>query len=355
MNPNEPPSDPPALMRTPVFGLALLSISPFFTAGRVSAQERYILIDGSSTVYPIMRLAADEFLKHWNERINMEVSFSGTSGGFRKFVAAEIDIASASRPISREEIKVTKDYDIRYIEIPIAYDALTIAVHPKNDWIDTIKVSELKKIWEREGEGKITRWSQIRPEWPDREFKLYGAGRDSGTYDYFSEVVAGDSDKLRSDYTASEDDNELIRGIETNEDALGFIPLAYFTKEGEKLKALAVQWDFNAKSNSPVPGTPATKPSVDAVLAGNYMPFGRPLFLYVNVTSLEAKPHLKDFLQYFLIHADTYIDQTHYLSLPKISYARSIADLESKRTGTRFSGFPEFRLSVSDLLSRQPR
>lgn len=342
-------------MRIPAPLLATFAPLAFFSFGQVSAQEKYILIDGSSTVYPILKLAADEFLKNWNERINMEVSFSGTSGGFRKFVAAEIDVASASRPISREEIKVTKDYDIRYIEIPIAYDALTIAVNPKNDWIDTIKISELKKIWERAGEGRILRWSQVRPGWPDREFKLYGAGRDSGTFDYFSEVVVGSRDGLRSDYTGSEDDNELIRGIESSEDAMGFIPLAYFTKEGEKLRALPVQWDFNAKTNSPVAGTPATMPSVEAVLQGNYMPFGRPLFLYVNVTSLEAKPHLKDFLQYFLINADPYVDQAHYLSLPKISYARSIADLESKRTGTRFSGFPEFRLSVADLLNRKPR
>lgn len=320
-----------------------------------SAVEKYILIDGSSTVYPILKVAAEDFLKNGDGKVVMELDFSGTSAGFRKFIAGEIDIANASRPISREEIAAAKKWGVSYIEIPLAFDALTIAVNPKNHWADDIKVSELKKMWERAAEGKPTKWSEIRAGWPDRPIQLHGAGKDSGTYDYFSEVVAGSAEGLRSDYAASEDDDVLIRGIEANPDALGFIPFAYFSKEGEKLKALAVQWDFNAKSNSPVGGAPVTLPSVDAVLEGNYLPFTRPLFLYVSVTSLSAKPHLKDFLQHFLIHADDCIDQVDYLSLPKISYARSIADLEAKNTGTRFSGVPEFRLSVSDLLNRKPK
>lgn len=342
-------------MRIPSSNLAFLAAASLATPPLAHAAEKYILIDGSSTVYPIAKLAAEEYGRQFDSRVNMEVAFSGTSGGFRKFLAAETDVANASRPITREEIKAAKEYGVSYIEIPIAFDALTIAVHPENDWIDSIKISELKRIWERAAEGRAARWNQIRSEWPDTEIKLYGAGRDSGTYDYFSEVVVGVPDGLRSDYTASEDDDELIRGIETNPGALGFIPFAYFSKEGEKLKALAVQWDYNAKSGSPVQGTPATMPSVEAVLRGDYMPFGRPLFLYVSVASLDAKPHLKEFLQFLLINADLYVDQVNYLSLPKISYARSIADLESKRTGTRFSGVPEIRLSVQDLLGRRPR
>jgi phosphate transport system substrate-binding protein len=332
-----------------------LLASSFLTVHLAHSQEKYILIDGSSTVYPIVKLAAEEFGKQMDSRVNMELSFSGTSGGFRKFLGAEIDISNASRPITREEIKASKDFDIPYIEIPIAFDALTIAVHPANNWVDSIKISELKKIWELAAEGKITRWNQIHPEWPDLELKLYGAGRDSGTYDYFSEVVVGKSDGLRTDYTGSENDDELILGIEKDAGSLGFIPLAYFSKEGGKLKALAVQWDYNAKAGTMVQAGPATLPSKEAVLQGTYMPFGRPLFLYVSVTSLNAKPHLKDFLQFFLINADTYVDRVHYLSLPKISYARSIADLESKKTGTRFSGLPELRLSVDDLLNRKQR
>lgn len=342
-------------MSLPTRNQFLLLAATLCLTGQSRGEERYILIDGSSTVYPILKVAADDFLKNWDGKVKMELAFSGTSGGFRKFIAGEIDIANASRPISREEIAAAKKWRVSYIEIPLAFDALTIAVNPENDWADTIKVSELKKMWERSAEGTPTRWSEIRPGWPDRPIELHGAGNDSGTYDYFSEVVTGIAGGLRGDYAASEDDDVLIRGIEGNTDALGFIPFAYFSKEGEKLKALAVQWDFNAKSNAPIEGAPVTLPSVDAVLKGNYLPFTRPLFLYVSVTSLEAKPHLKEFLQHFLIHADSHIDQVNYLSLPKISYARSIADLETKNTGTRFSGVPEFRLSVSDLMNRKPK
>jgi len=319
------------------------------------AQSKYILIDGSSTVHPVTKIAAEDFRRRWDSQVQVDVSFSGTSAGFRKFLAGEIDVAGASRPINREEIKAAKDCKIQFIEIPIAYDALTIAVHPENTWVDKITISDLRKMWEKSAEGKVTKWSQIRPDWPDREIKLFGAGHDSGTYDYFKDVVVGPKGELRSDFTGSEDDDELIHGIESDAGTLGFVPFAYFSKEGAKLKALAVQMDFDAMRGQPVNGAPATLPSVDAVHRGSYMPFGRPLFIYVNLKSLDYKPHLKDFLQFYLIHADEYVDRVHYLSLPKISYARSIADLESKRTGTRFSGVPEIGLSVVDMINRQPR
>ncbi len=342
-------------MRNPNLLFAFLLVAALATSPVAQAQKRYILIDGSSTVHPVVKIATDEFQRQMDRDVVMKVEFSGTSAGFRKFVAAEIDVAGASRPIKREEIKVTKEYDIRYLEIPIAYDALTIAVHPEATWVESIRVSELKTMWERSAEGKITTWNQVRPEWPNTPIKLFGAGRDSGTYDYFQEVVAGKTVGLRSDYVGSENDDELIQGIGQTPGALGFIPYAYFMKEGKKLRALSVQWDYDAIRGQPVQGAPTTYPSEEAVLRGSYMPFGRPLFLYVNLTSLEAKPHLKDFLQFFLINADTYVGQVHYLALPKISYARSIAGLETKKTGTRFYGSPEIGLSVYDMINRQPR
>lgn len=344
-------------MRPPfsfLFFLTALTLT-LATPWLAHAQPRYIFVDGSSTVYPVSKIVAEDFLKEWDSNVDLKVGFSGTTAGFRKFLAAEIDVAGASRPINRAEIKAARDFKIQFIEIPIAYDALTIAVHPKNTWVDSIKISELKTIWEKSAEGKITKWNQIRPEWPDKEIKLFGAGTDSGTYDYFAEVVVGKDGGLRSDFTGSEDDDELIQGIEKHEGALGFVPYAYFSKEGNKLKALAVQWDYDALTGQTVKGGPAIMPSEEAVFRGSYMPFGRPLFLYVNLKSLEAKPHLKDFLQFYLIHADTYVDRVHYLSLPKISYARSIADLESKRVGTRFFGAPEVGLSVNDMINRRPR
>jgi len=343
-----------SLRRARFAALALLCLV-FAAPDLAWAQTKQILIDGSSTVYPVTKIAAEDFTKRWDSKVKMDVSFSGTSAGFRKFLAGEIDVSAASRPINRAEIKAAKENRIQFIEIPLAYDALTIAVHPENTWVDTITTSELKKMWEKSAEGKVTRWSQIRPEWPDREIKLYGAGLDSGTYDYFKEVIVGPKAELRSDFKGSEDDEELLQGIESDPGALGFVPYAYFSKEGDKIKALAVKMDFDAMTGQPVSGAPATLPSEDAVHRGTYMPFGRPLFLYVNVKSLEFKPHLKDFLQFFLIHADDYVDRVNYLSLPKISYARSIANLETKRTGTRFSGAPEIGLSVVDMINRQPR
>lgn len=319
-------------------------------------QGKYILIDGSSTVFPIAKLAAEEFQHStYGHDVQMKMGFSGTTGGFRKFLSKEIDVACASRPIAREEIKMAKEFGISFIEIPIGFDALTVAVHPENTWVDSIKASELKTMWERAAEGKITKWNQIRSEWPDQEIKLFGAGHDSGTFDYFAEVIAGKKTGLRSDYTGSEDDNDIVSGIESHRGALGFLPYCYFTEAGKGLKPLAIEWDFDAIRNVPVQAPNPVKPSAEAVLQGIYIPLGRPLFLYVNKTSLEAKPHLRDFLQFFLIDADTFVAKEHYVSLPTFSYARSIADLESKRAGTRFSGEPEVGVSAHDLVYRRPR
>jgi len=333
----------------------LLALITLAAASQVHAQNRYILIDGSSTVHPMMQIAAEEYSKTLDRNVKMEVAFSGTTAGMKKFLAGELDITGASRPITREELKAAKVYQIPFVEVPIAYDALTIAVNPDCIWTDSIKVTELKTLWERAAEGKVTTWKQIRPEWPDTPVKLFGAGKDSGTFDYFKDVVVGKSGEMRSDYTASEDDEELIRGIEKTPGALGFVPFAYFTKEGNKLKALAVQFDYDAIKGHAVQGGQPVAPSEQAVLQGTYMPFGRPLLLYVNFKSLDAKPHLKDFLFNYLMSADDIAERVHYLGLPQISYARSIADLESKKSGTRFFGEPEIGLSVYDMINRRPR
>ena len=321
----------------------------------VSAQNRYILIDGSSTVHPMMQIACEEYMKDLGRGVKIEETFSGTTAGMKKFLAGEIDVAGASRPITREELKAAKAYQISFVEVPIAYDALTIAVSPECTWASSIKISELKTLWERASEGKITLWSQIRLGWPETPIKLFGAGKDSGTFDYFKDVVLGKAGQLRNDYTASEADEELVAGIEKTPGALGFLPYSYFVKEGARLKALAVEFDYDAIRGQPVQGAMAVAPSEQAVLQGIYIPFGRPLFIYVNVKSLNAKPHLKDFLFNYLMTADAIAERVHYLGLPQISYARSIADLEAKNVGTRFSGVPEIGLSVNDMINRRPR
>lgn len=333
-----------------LFGLAILILSLTAAPAGLFAQAGVVTIDGSSTVYPIMKLAGEAFEEKTEGGAKVNVAFSGTTAGFRKFIKGEIDIADASRPILKGEMQEAKANGINYIEIPIAYDALTIAVHPENTWADSIKVSELKKLWEAEAEGRILKWNQIRPEWPDAEIELYGAGADSGTFDYFSEVVVGKMGGLRRDYTGSEDDTVLVRGIKGDKHALGFIPYAYFSDAEESLKALAIEWDYDAISGRPVKGAPIL-PSNKAVNQGYYIPFARPLFLYVNVASLE-KPLVKDFLNFFLDDAGTYIREVHYLPLSEIAYRTAAADIDKKYQGTRFGGEPVVGIAMHDLLTR---
>jgi phosphate transport system substrate-binding protein len=180
-------------------------------AGSQIWADTIVKIDGSSTVYPITEAVAEDFQRATGTKVT--VGISGTGGGFKKFARGETDVQDASRPIQAEEVKAAKEGGIEYLELPIAYDALTVVVNSKNDWMETIQVSELKKIWEPEAQGKITKWNQIRPEWPDKEIKLYGAGSDSGTFDYFTEAINGKSKASRGDYTASEDDNVLVQGV----------------------------------------------------------------------------------------------------------------------------------------------
>jgi phosphate transport system substrate-binding protein len=336
-----------------LLGLVIVLFSINVTETGLFAQIPVVTIDGSSTVYPITNLAAEAFEQETKGDVKVNVAFSGTTGGFRKFVKGEIDIADASRPILKAEIEEAKVNGVEYIEIPIAYDALTIAVHPENAWAESIKVSELKKLWEAEAEGKVTKWNQIRPEWPDAEIQLFGAGGDSGTLDYFSEVVTGKMRVLRRDYTASEDDTDLVRGIEGDKFALGFIPYAYFSDADNKLKALAIEWDFDAISGRQVTSTPVL-PSNKAVNQGYYIPFSRPLFLYINAKSLE-KPQVRDFLHFFLENAGTYINKVNYLPLSEIAYKSAITDIDAKKVGTRFGGEPVVGIAMHDLFTRPRR
>ena len=203
-----------------------------------SSEAAVIKIDGSSTVFPITEAVAEEFQTEQKGKVNVTVGISGTGGGFKKFVRGEIDIADASRPILTEEMGQAKANGIEYIELPIAFDALTVVVNPQNTWVDHMTVAELKKIWEPEAQGKITHWNQIRPEWPNEKIALFGAGADSGTFDYFTEATVGKAKASRGDYTASEDDNVLVQGVEGNKYALGYLPYAYFAPHSTRMKAV---------------------------------------------------------------------------------------------------------------------
>jgi phosphate transport system substrate-binding protein len=313
------------------------------TRSCLQAQET-IKIDGSSTVYPATEAVAEEFLKA-NKGIKVTVGISGTGGGFKRFVRGELDIADASRPISKSEMEAAHKAGIEYVELPICFDALTVAIHPSNDWAATMTTAELKKIWEPGAQGKILRWNQIRPEWPDQPLALFGAGSDSGTFDYFTEAICDKAKASRGDFTASEDDNVLVRGIGGNKYALGYLPYSYFAANLKDLKAVAIDWDKDKEG--------AVLPSPENVAKGIYNPLSRPLFLYVSKKS-AARPEVKQFVEFYLENAGTLVKEVKYLPLPEGAYAVCKERFKKLETGTGFGGEPAIGLPVEEVLKRKP-
>lgn len=302
-----------------------------------------VQIDGSSTVYPVTDLVAKEFRKtSEGETSQISVQFSGTSAGFRKFCAAETDISGASRPILLKEIEACNKAGVRFIELPVAFDALTLAVNPNNTWAKDITIAELKKVWEPAAQGKITNWNQIRSAYPSRPLALFGAGKDSGTFDYFNEVTTGDPKASRSDYTGSEDDNELVTGIEKDINALGYIPFAYFEPSQNRLKALAID-----SGNGPV------APNRETVEGATYQPFSRPLFIYVNAKSAQDKPEVKAFVEFYLKNAKNLVPSVGYVPLPDEGYHLSKIQFARGEIGTVFQGVPQPNVTIAELLRRQ--
>jgi phosphate transport system substrate-binding protein len=306
-----------------------------------------IKIDGSSTVFPLSEAVAEEFQKSKQGKVKVTVGISGTGGGFKKFVRGETDISNASRPILKEEMEQARANGIEYIELPVCFDALTVVVNPQNNWVDSMTVEDLKKIWEPAAQGKIMRWNQVRPEWPNEEIVLFGAGADSGTFDYFTEAIVGKAKASRGDFTASEDDNVLVQGIAGSKYALGYLPYAYYSPNASKLKAVGIQWDKNSVKE-PV------MPNMDNVLKGTYNPLSRPLFLYVSRKSLD-KPEVKEFIEFFLTNAAALSTEVKYLPLPATAYELAQTRFRTMQTGTAFGGHPEVGLRVEEILSRPPQ
>jgi phosphate transport system substrate-binding protein len=282
-----------------------------------------ISLDGSSTVFPIAEAIAEEFQKV-DQHTRVTVGISGTGGGFQKFCRGEIDIADASRPISATEVAACGKSGIGYIELPVAYDGIAIAVNPKNTWANNITVAELKTLWGPDAQGKVMRWNQVRQDWPNREIHLFGAGVDSGTYDYFTEVVTGKAKSSRGDFTSSEDDNVLVQGIGNDELALGFLPFAYFEDNAATLKLVPVD---DGKGSGPITPTPET------IEQGTYRPLSRPVFIYVSKKAAE-RPEVVRFVDFFLKQADTLVREVNYVSLGAASYIAS-ADKFAKERAQR--------------------
>ncbi|MGE3975964.1 MAG: PstS family phosphate ABC transporter substrate-binding protein [Nitrospira sp.] len=308
-----------------------------------AGQSAMIKVDGSSTVYPLTEAVAEEFQNANRGNIRVTVGIAGTGGGFKKFCRGEIDITDASRPILKEEMALCQKNGITYYELPIAFDALTVAVSPMNTWVTSMTVEELKRIWEPTAQGKITKWNQIRSDWPDAQLVLFGAGSDSGTFDYFTDAIVGKAKSSRGDYTASEDDNVLVLGIEKNKNALGYIPYAYYVAQMKKLKAVAI-----AGKSEPV------LPSAETVVKGRYRPLSRPLFIYVS-ESAAKRPEVKHFVEYYLTEGPKLIAEVRYIPLPDQAYGIAHERFKKGVVGTGFGGEPEVGLSIEEIMKRPPK
>jgi len=317
------------------------------SSGPSGTQSEVIKIDGSSTVFPITEAVAEEFQKEKKGTVNVTVGISGTGGGFKKFVRGEIDVADASRPMLTDEMAQAKANGIEFIELPVAFDALTVVINNQNDWVTSMTVADLKKIWEPGAQGKVTHWNHVRPEWPNEKIALFGAGADSGTFDYFTEAIVGKAKSSRGDYTASEDDNVLVQGVEGNKYALGYVPYAYFAPHSSRMKAVGIEWEKN-KVQGPV------LPSPENVIAGTYNPLSRPLFIYVSRKSMD-KPAVKEFVEFYLKHVKTLATEVKYVPLTETAYQMATERLRSMQTGTGFGGVPEVGLPVEEILKRTPK
>ncbi len=311
----------------------------------LAAQAQIIKIDGSSTVYPITEGVAEDFQKLKKNAIKVTVGISGTGGGFKKFCRGDTDIQDASRPILDKEMADCRAAGIEYIELPVAFDALTVVMNPKNTFLKSITVEELKKIWEPAAQGKVMRWNQINPAWPDAPIKLFGAGSDSGTFDYFTEAIVGKSKASRGDFTASEDDNVLVQGVAQDVNAIGYFGYAYYAENLQRLKAVPIVEKA---------GKPAVAPSEAAVLDGSYQPLSRPIFIYVSAKSL-AKPEVREFAEYYLKNAARIAKEVKYVPLPAQAYTIGAEHVAKGKKGTVFGGKNEVGVRIDDLLAREAK
>ena len=326
-----------------VFSMVALMVLTMAYSMPVTAEDRLIKIDGSSTVYPITEAVAEEFQKAKKGEVKVTVGISGTGGGFKKFCRGETDISDASRPILKKEIDVCKEQGIEYIELPVAYDGLAVVVNPRNTWVKSLTVVDLKKMWEPAAQGTVTKWNQVRPEWPDAKLNLFGPGADSGTFDYFTEAVVGKSKSSRGDFTASEDDNVLVQGIAGDKNALGYFGLAYYEENKGKLKVVPIVNPATSKE---------VTPSLQTVKDGAYSPLSRPLFIYINKKSVE-KPEVKEFVSFYLKNADKLTKQVRYVPLPANAYKLATERFAKQKTGSMFGGEEKIGMKIEELLKME--
>jgi len=325
--------------------------SLFIMGGLAFAQTEVIKIDGSSTVFPVSEAVAEEFQLSKKGKINVTVGISGTGGGFKKFCRGETDVQNASRPIQVSEdpkkageMESCRAAGVKYFEIPVAFDATAVVVNKNNTWINQITVAELKKMWEPAAQGKVMKWKDVNDKWPDQPLKLFGAGADSGTFDYFTEAIIGKAKSSRGDYAASEDDNALVKGVMAEKGSLGYIPYAYYEENKQNLKLLAVV----GENKKPV------LPSRQTVESGTYSPLSRPIFIYVSETSMK-RPAVKEFTEFYIKNASRLVDQVKYVSLPKEAYTMALEQINKGIVGTAFAGHSQVGMKIQDLLKKEKK
>ena len=313
--------------------------------GAPAAGPSLVTLDGSSTVFPISEAVAEEFQKV-TPGVRVTVGISGTGGGFKKFCGGETDISDASRPITASEAEACAKIGVEYVELPIAYDGIAIAVNPKATWVDHITVAELKTMWQPDAQGKVTKWSQVRASWPNQELHLFGAGVDSGTFDYFTEAIAGKAKASRGDFTSSEDDNVLVQGIANDEHALGFIPFAYYEGNTDKLKLVAVDDGKDDNGKGPI------LPNAESIRTSTYSPLSRPVFLYVSKKAAD-RAEVKAFVDYYLSHAEALVKEVNYVPLGGGAYQMAADRFAKRTTGSVFSGANTIGVTIEQLLSKE--
>lgn len=304
------------------------------------AHAQTVRIDGSSTVYPITEGVAEDFQKA--TKIRVTVGVSGTGGGFKKFCRGEIDIANASRPITLKEIEDCTKQGVKFYEMPVAFDAMTVVIHPKNNFISQLTIEQLRKMWEPSAQGKITRWNQIDPKWPDQRISLFGPGADSGTFEYFTEAVNGKSKASRGDFTASEDDNILVKGVSTHPFGLGYFGYAYYEENKTKVKAVPIVNKDGV----------AVYPSEKSVMDGTYNPLARPIFIYVKESSLK-EPHVRRFVEFYMKNASRITKEIKFVPLPEKVYVANLKHIENNRVGSVFGGHNKVGMTIEELVNAE--
>ncbi len=303
-----------------------------------------VRVDGSSTVFPISRAAVDAY-QQANPGSRVTASSSGTSAGFQRFMRGEVDVAGASRPIRQDELNRAQENNVRFIELPIGYDGLTVTTHPSNDFVDCLTVEELRSVWQRG--STINNWSQIRDSFPDRPLRLYGRSPASGTFDYFTAAINGERGNMRDGYNASDTDNAVVQGVSRDESGMAFFGLSYYQNHSDLLRLIAID------DENPDTGEGCVRPTAETVSDGTYQPLARPEFIYVNIDNMEANPAVEDFVRFYIENAARFVAEAEYVPFEDDVYTQVMERFENRIEGTMFGGGgPTIGVGMGTMLER---